>query len=238
MQKDSTLHSRLILILGDLFAIIFAFAFAYYFRTHLDSRPYFFQADLRGFVYEIIFLVPIWILILATLGLYSKKILARHSRSREIWRLFIASLVGMMAIISFDFFGEGNLFPVRTVALYSFALCFVFLVISRTIFRALRDHFFRKGHGTLRTIIVGNNRNTDYLADYISSTPESGYDLVGIVASRKYFPKDLRNQQYSSLKDALRYAKPDVIFQTDERQAEYVYRQSVERHLLYYFVRT
>lgn len=236
MKKDFTLTSRLFLIFGDILAIILSFSFAYYFRTNLDSRPYFFESDLTGFIWEAALLIPIWIIILASLGLYSKHILARHSRAKEIGRLFVASAVGIMAIITFDFFKSGNLFPVRTVAIYSFILCFLFLVLERTVFRLLRDHFFRKNRGTLRAVIVGNNKNTDFLADYISSTPESGYRLVGIVASRKFFPKDLLKKQYPSLKDALRYAKPDVIFQTDERQIEYVYHQSIERHLLYYFV--
>ena len=236
MQKDSTFLSRLFLIFGDIFAILFSFGFAYYYRTHLDSRPFFLESDFGGFIWEIFVLIPVWVIVLASLGLYSKRILARHSRTKEIGRLFLASIIGMMAIISFDFFGGGNLFPVRTVALYSLGLCFVFLVLNRTIFRAVRDAFFRRNRGTLRAVIIGNNKNTDFLADYISATPESGYQLVGIVASRKFFPKDLLKKQYSSLKDAIKHAKPDVIFQTDERQTEYVYKQSIERHLLYYFV--
>lgn len=236
MKKDSTFLSRALLVLGDLFAIAFSFFFAYYFRTHLDRRPYFFESNLTGFILEIAFLIPVWILILAALGLYSKHILSPHTRTKEISRLFIASLVGMMSIITIDFFGSGDLFPVRTVAIYSFILCFCFLTLNRTIFRLVRDLRFRHGKGTLRAVVVGNNKNTDYLTDYISSTPESGYQLVGIVAARKFFPKDLLDKQYSSLKDALRFARPDVVFQTDERQTEYVYQQSINRHIIYYFV--
>jgi UDP-galactose-lipid carrier transferase len=38
------------------------------------------------------------------------------------------------------------------------------------------------------------------------------------------------------LKDALKKTKVDAIFQTDEKSTEYVYKQAVQRHLLYYFV--
>ena len=236
MKKDSTFISRLFLILGDSFSIVFSFFLAYYFRTHLDNRPYFFESNLTGFVWEIILLIPIWLIVLTSLGLYSNRILARHSRGREVWRLFLASIIGVMSIITFDFFGSDNLFPVRIIALYSLLSCFVCLVFSRSLFRLIRDIRYRHHHGTLRALIVGNSVNTDRLADFISSTPESGYQLVGLVAAARYFPKDLKSLQYPSLKDALRRAKPDVIFQTDERQTEYVYKNSVERHLLYYFV--
>ena len=236
MKKDSTFLSRVLLVLDDLLAIVFSFFFAYYFRIHFDKRPYFFEANVSGFIFEIAFLIPIWIIILASLGLYSKSVLARHTRGREIGRLFVASLVGIMSIITIDFFGSGDLFPVRTIAIYTFIFCFVFLTLNRTLFRFVRDLRFRHGRGTLRAIVIGNNKNTDYLTDYISATPESGYQLVGIVAARRYFPKDLVGKQYASLKDALRHTKPDVIFQTDERQTEYVYRQSVNRHAIYYYV--
>jgi lipopolysaccharide/colanic/teichoic acid biosynthesis glycosyltransferase len=56
------------------------------------------------------------------------------------------------------------------------------------------------------------------------------------VASRRFIPKDLKGKQYSSLKDALKKVRADVIFQTDEKSTEYVYRQAIQRHILYYFV--
>ena len=175
MKKDSRFLSRLLLVLGDLFAIAFSFFFAYYFRTHLDERPYYFESDISGFIFEIILVIPIWIIVLGSLGLYSKSILARQSRSKEIARVFIASIIGMMSIVTIDFFGSGDLFPVRTVAIYSFVLCFFFLLLNRIIFRFIRNVRFRHNRGTLRAVVIGNNKNTDYLTDYISSNPESGY---------------------------------------------------------------
>ena len=236
MQKDSTLVFRILLILGDSFSIVLSFLFAYYYRTNISNRPFFFESDLSGFIFEIILLIPIWIIVLASLGLYSKSIITRSSRSKEISRLFIASIVGMMAIISADFFFDSKLFPVRTVAIYSLTLCFLFLVVYRLIAHLIRRYRYSRGHGALRVIVIGNNKNTDYLTDYISSNPESGYRLVGIVAAKKFFPKDLASKQYPSLKDALRFARPDIIIQTDEHQTDYVYKQSIERHLIYYFV--
>ena len=122
------------------------------------------------------------------------------------------------------------------MALTSVVLSFVFLLAERIIIRFIVRMIFIKDYGTKRVIITGNHKNTEYLADYITSTPESGYRLAGIVANRKFIPKDLKTRQYSSLKDALKKAKADVIFQTDEKSTEYVYRQALNKHLLYYFV--
>lgn len=181
-------------------------------------------------------MLPIYVIILAAFGLYRKSIFLSRNRWSEIGRLFLASVVGVMAIISYDFFMLVDLFPVRILALYTVISCFLLLCTFRGLVRMIRKLILKSKRAILRAVIVGSTKNTEYLADYIAAFPESGFTLAGVVSAAKYIPKDLRRKQYSSLKEALRKAKPDVIFQTDDRHTDYVYRQAIERHLLYYFV--
>lgn len=223
-------------MIGDAVALVLSFAMAYFVRTHVDPRPYTFESQFTDFVVTICFLVPIMLVILAALGLYRKSIFLGRSRLPERGRLVLAAVLSVAALIVYDFFKGENIFPVRVMAVTAMALSFVFLLAERILIRFLIRLIFRNDYGTKRAVIIGNHKNTGYLADYISSTPERGYRLAGIVASKKYIPKDLKTHQYSSLKDALRKARADVIFQTDEKSTEYVYRQTVLRHLEYYFV--
>ena len=236
MRKKSDFILRLLLIIGDALALILSFAFAYFIRVKVDPRPWTFEFQFFEFVQTIVWLVPVMLVILATLGLYRKDIFLGRTRMPERGRLVLAAILSVAALIVYDFFKGENLFPVRVMALTSVLLSFVFLLIERMIVRFVVRQIFKSDYGARRAIIVGNSKNTEYLADYISSVPESGYRLVGVVASKKYIPKDLKVHQYSSLKDALKKAKADVIFQTDEKSTEYVYKQAVERHILYYFV--
>ena len=236
MRKKSDFVLRFALILGDAAMLILSFAAAYFIRAHIDPRPYFFESQLLEFMQTIVFLVPSMLVILAALGLYKKSIYLGKTRVPETARLLLAAILSVSALIVYDFFVGENVFPVRIMALTSVLLCFVFLVTERCLVRMVMRWVFKKDYGTKRIIIIGNNRNTEYLANYVASSPESGYRVAGIVASRKYIPEDLRKKQYSSLKEALKKAKVDVIFQTDEKSTEYVYRQAVMRHLLYYFV--
>lgn len=213
-----------------------SFAMAYFIRVHVDPRPYEFNSTLLLFTLETLWVIPFLIIILAALGLYKKSVFLGKSRMPEIGRLILAAILSVAALIVYDFFTDNNLFPVRIVALMSVLLSFLFLMLERVIVRAIVKLIYRKDYGTKRVVIIGNNKNTEYLANYISSSPESGYRLVGVVSARKYIPEDLRNKQFSSLKDALRRAHPDVIFQTDEKSTEYVYRQAINQHMLYYFV--
>ena len=74
MRKEPGFAYRLALLFGDAFAIVFSFAFAYYYRINIDHRAYYFDSQIGDFVVANIFLLPVWIIILATLGLYSKNI--------------------------------------------------------------------------------------------------------------------------------------------------------------------
>lgn len=236
MRKKSDFVLRLSLIIGDALMLILSFAAAYFIRVHVDPRPYVFESQLLDFTNTVILLVPILLIILAALGLYRKDVFLGKSRLPERGRLVLAAILSVAALIVYDFFKGENLFPVRVMALTSTVLSFVFLLTERILVRFFVRLIFRKDYGTKRVIIIGNHKNTEYLADYITSTPESGYRLAGIVASQKYIPKDLKTRQYSSLKEALRKTRVDVIFQTDEKSTEYVYKQAINRHLFYYFV--
>lgn len=236
MKKDASLIFHVFLIFGDACSILLSFLVAYLMRTHLDQRPFYFESDPAKFALSIAIILPVYIIVLAAFGLYQKTIFLKHGRWSEIGRLFLASIVGVMAIITYDFFFEVDLFPVRIMAAYSVATCFCFLCIFRGVVRLVRNQALKNRKTTLRAVIIGNSKNTEYLADYIAAFPETGFSLAGVVSSARYIPKDLRRKQFSSLKEALRRTKPDVIFQTDDRHTDYVYRQAINRHLLYYFV--
>ena len=236
MQKKSDYFLRLALIVGDAVMLVLSFASAYAIRVHVDPRPYVFEAQLADFTLATLVLLPILLIILSALGLYKKSVFLGQSRMPEIGRLLLAAVLSVAALIVYDFFTGRELFPVRIMAVTSVALCFVFLIVERILVRLIMRHVFKKNIGTRRVIIIGNSRNTEYLADYITSMPESGYRLVGVVAGKKFVPKDLRAKQFSSLKDALKTVSADAIFQTDEKSTEYVYKQAVQRHMMYYFI--
>lgn len=216
--------------------LILSFALAYFIRVHVDPRPYMFESQLFEFTLEIVWLVPIMIVILAALGLYKKSVFLNKSRLPEVGRVFLAAVLSVAALIVYDYFVGENLFPVRVIAVLAVLISFVLLMLERILVILVARQIFKNNYGTKRVLIIGNNKNTEYLVDFITSTPEYGYRLAGIVAARKYIPPDVRTHQFSSLKEALRHTKVDVIFQTDEKATEYVYKQAVQRHLLYYFV--
>ena len=236
MKKDPGLIFRVVLVFSDAVAVVVAFLVAYLARIYIDNRPYFFEAEPTAFVSTIALLVPIWIILHAFLGLYNKSIILSHSRTAELTRLFLSSVLGVMVLISYDFFAHNNIFPTRMVAVYATFLCFFTLCLFRGLIHYFRARFARRNLGTLRAIIIGNNANTERLIDHITDFPEDGYTLAGVVANKSYIPDEFLKKRYSSLKDALEATEADVVFQTEEQGSEYVYSQCVKYHMLYYFV--
>lgn len=236
MKKDPGLKFRISLIFGDIIAIISAFLFAYLFRIHIDQRPYFFEAEPENFIAFILFSIPAWIVILSILGVYKKTVFMNRSRMPELSRLFAGSIIGTMALISYNYFTEGKIFPTRLVAVYALILCFIMLVLVRGIIHLIHSYFVRRNHDTLRAIVIGNNMNTARLLDHFADFPEDGYTLSAVVANKKYIPIEFQGKRFSSLKEALKWSNADVIFQTDDEQTEYVYSQAIKYHTFYYFV--
>ncbi len=236
MRKEPGFSYRICLIIGDALAIVFSFAFSYYYRTHIDSRPYYFTSEIRDFILTNVLLLPIWLVILTSLGLYSRRILRR--RGLEYWRLFLASIIGVMTIITYDFFAtayvtRGSLFPVRTIAIYAIVFNFIVLIITRTIIRAIRQFLLRRNMGLIRTVIVGNSDNTTQLLQGI--TADSGFKVVGVVASDKYVPEEWRKRQYDNLDIALARLRPHAIIHTGSKDIEATNKAAVDHHALYYY---
>ena len=236
MKKEPGFGYRVALVFGDAIAIVLSFAFAYYYRINIDSRAFYFDAAIGDFIISIILLLPIWLIILSSLGLYSKKVISR--RGLQAWRLFIGSFLGIMAIISYDFFASssiahGSLFPVRTIAIYALIFSFIALIVERWLVSFIRRALQRRNMGLIRTVIVGNSDNTTQLLMGIS--PESGFKVVGVVANNQYIPREWRKQKYPNLDIAFKNLRPDAIIHTEARGIEETNKAAIEHHALYYY---
>ena len=228
----------LCLMLGDAIAIMASFLFAYFIRINLDSRPFYFEKTAWDILSTALIIVPAWWVILGLLGLYSRRVYNKRSHAPEIARASIASILGTMVLIAYQFFSKTSLFASRAVALWSLVFCFITLVVIRIAIRKIRRSLSPRLSTGLKVVVIGNNKNTERLIEHIADFPEDGFRLKGIVAGNSFVPEEFRKYQFTSLQTAIEKVNPDIIFQTDEYKAEYVYTESIKHHILYYFVPT
>ncbi len=236
MRKEPGFIYRLFLLIGDATAIVTSFGFAYYFRVNFDPRPYVFNANSWDFFVSIIVLMPIWLVILISLGLYKRAVV--ESRLVTIWRLFVASLINTMALISYDFFataitGRESLFPVKIIALYAIPFCFIALLLTRMIINTVFNLIRKSKHGLIRVVVSGDNDNVRQLILGIS--PETGFKVCGVVAEDKLVPSDWNGKRYGSLEEATKRLHPDAIIYAAEEGLEEANSLAVNHHALFYY---
>ena len=236
MRREPGFFYRLFLLIGDALAIVASFTFSYYFRVHFDPRPYVFQSNVGDFLISNVVLLPIWLLILTSLGLYKRKVIEKKWLS--IWRLFIASLIGTMAIISYDFFATAisprdSLFPVKVIALYAIFFCFVALLLDRGIVYLVLRGLRKSKRGLIRTVVAGDGENVRQLL--LGTSPETGFKICGVVADDEFVPEDWGGKRYESLEEAVKRLQPDAIIYAAEDGLEEANALAVNHHALFYY---
>ncbi|MDR3125888.1 MAG: sugar transferase [Candidatus Nomurabacteria bacterium] len=234
MKRNPTFVYKVCLALSDILVFVLAVSLAYYLRIWFDPRPFYFEASTLEFLKTIAVLSPLWFVAAVVCGLYNRLIYIH--RPRLYGRLLLASGIGIMALISYEFFAAAEIFPVRPVAIYALITLYLLLIISREFLAAVRRFVLRHGRGLLNMLIIGNNDSSYILADYLRNNTDSGYQICAVVAQKKYIPKYLHDKKFSSLDQALKATTPDVIVQTEELNTEKIYAQAVNHHTRYMFV--
>lgn len=194
MKNNASVVYAFTLMVGDFVALLGAFAIAYVLRVTLDPRPLINQISAVEYLRVWFLLTPIWVLIFGLLGLYRRSVY--EFRWREIGGLFIGSMLGIMAVISYDFITKANIFPARLVPVYGLSIGFLLLVLERTILRATRMILWRYGTGINNVLVIGDGTLADSLIRSMNHPAHTGYKIVAICAKEplerfrgKYFEK-------------------------------------------------
>ncbi|HMH70043.1 MAG TPA: sugar transferase [Candidatus Saccharimonadales bacterium] len=216
MPSKNTKFYSLVLILADFFVLLLAFGIAYILRVQYDPRPLLAPVYAQQYFITFIAIVPFWILIFASLGLYQA---TTYNRRLVEWgKIFVASFIGILIVIGWEYASQQHIFPARLVAAYAFIASFLLIVFEREILRVTRSILFNIGRGTSRVLIIGNSAATRDIADNLSNTYKSGYRIVAIAGPKKVIPPGLEVKHFTSIDAALKEIKNlgvTTIIQTD-----------------------
>jgi exopolysaccharide biosynthesis polyprenyl glycosylphosphotransferase len=173
-------YLRIALLMADLTLLEAAFFGVYWwrFKTGMFVNPVaFFLPDL---IVPSLIVAGYWVLLLAWFGLFRFDPLA--SRAKTLRACLKASAFGVLIlfILTFD---PNQPLPSSRVILASYgAGIFVIVAVNRlgllTVLRELRV----RGHGTLRTLLVGGGRRARHALHYLSEHPELGLKVRGMLA--------------------------------------------------------
>lgn len=216
MPSKNTKFYSLILILVDFLVIFFAFGFAYVLRVQYDHRPLLSPVFAREYLTSFLWIVPFWILIFGSLGLYQS---STYNRRLVEWgKIAIGAFIGILLVIGWEYVSEKYLFPARLVAVYALIASFLLIVIEREILRWTRSLLFKLGRGTSRVLMVGNSDATRDIAFNLAETHKSGYHIVAIAGPKSVIPRGLKVEHFQTVEEALSRIKTlgiTTIIQTD-----------------------
>jgi len=216
MPTKNTKFYSLLLVLADIFVLFAAFTLAYILRVQLDNRPLLTPVYAVEYIQAFLVIVPIWILIFATFGLYSS---STYNRRLVEWgKIALGSFIGILIIIGWEYVSNRHIFPARLVAVYGLVGSASLLLLEREVLRFIRTMLFRFGRGISRVLVVGNSDATYDIALSLANTAKSGYKIVAIAGPAKIVPKELDVNHFSSVESALKEIKNlriNTIIQTD-----------------------
>lgn len=216
MPSKNTKFYSVILMTADFFVLLLAFTAAYILRVQMDNRPLVNPIYAFDYLVMALTILPLWIAVFASLGLYSSHIYNR--RLAEWGKIAVGSLIGILVIIGWEYITTENFFPARLVAFYALGISFVLVLIERELMRLLRSIAFRYGIGISRVLIIGSNEATADIAHELAATGRSGYQIVAMVTPKKYVPYRRGIIHYADVETALKNIKAqqiDTIIQTD-----------------------
>lgn len=216
MPTKNTKFYSLILVLADTIVLMAAFSLAYIVRVQYDQRPLLNTVYATDYFVAFLTIVPFWILIFASLGLYSA---GTYNRRLVEWgKIAVGTLIGILLVIGWEYVSDKGIFPARLVAVYALGISFLLIVFEREILRLVRGLLFRFGRGISRVLVIGNSEATKDIAKSLSHTVKSGYKIVAIAGPAKVVPEKLDVTQFSTVESALKQVKNlriTTIIQTD-----------------------
>jgi len=227
----------LLLILFDILAVLSAFVLAYVLRVQLDARPLVYQIGAVEFFATFIWLLPFWLITFWGLGLYSPAVYQK--RLTELGKLFVASFIGVLLIIGYDYAIDDPVFPARLVPVYAGVATFFFLVLGREVLRLIRDIAYFFGKGVQRVMIIGSGDATKDIIYNLNNTTRSGYHVVATVGTKGGQGITHYTSLTSALQD-LKRLRVDTIIQTDlydkAERNQLIMGAAQENHISYSFI--
>lgn len=221
MPSKNTKFYSLILMAADTLVLAAVFFVAYYVRTQLDHRTLLHTVYSWEYVSGFLIIAPVWLMIFASLGLYSANIYGR--RLVEWSHVVLGTFLGVLLVIGWEYATNIHIFPARLVALYVLIGSALAIILAREIIRDVRQELYRYGRGVSRVMVVGNSAATTDIITELASTHKSGFQVVAFAGPTRLVPTHLGIIHYARIEEALRHIQElgvTTIIQTDLYDSE------------------
>lgn len=142
----------------------------------LTLQPKLYTFPFHTFIKIVLVIVPIFILIYATEGLYDIRVTRKFWK--EMLKVFNATSIGLMVIIVAIFL-KREWFSSRFIILSAWMLATFYVVTARYFLQLIQKWLLRnRGIGVHRVLLIGNNGKLSTISRIIKSNRNLGYRVV------------------------------------------------------------
>jgi len=230
MKHRQELYFHLIPVVLDVIALTSAFLIAYFLRFSFSPTAlgYGFKIPISEYFKFLLFLVPIWIVSFAVLGLYTIDFKGRFYP--EFIRIFFGTLVSVVLSVSIIFLAKRTDFS-RLLLIYLWAVSLFLVLFERIFWRIIRLYLASLGFGQKRTLVIGDNKEAKRLRQVFQQFPYLGFRVIDVV------PLNLPKKKLIFKIDKLRI---EDIIQTEKKidssLAEFLEELAREKKITLHFV--
>lgn len=214
----------------DFISALLALFTAYYLRAQENLLPEFFKRpDLGSFpafpTYIKISIIGaiVFLILLSFFHLYSLRV--TDSLSVEIRKIFSASLIWLMATITYYFVIREFPFS-RLVLFYAFGFLFLYVSFGRIVIKNIQLALLRRGIGKRHIVFVGENLIAEELRQIFEQS--EGVTIIGVVKNFLEFT-GLFSEKRGLIEEVIQT-------QDDHKQAQEIINFCREHHVQYHFV--
>ncbi|MBU2595866.1 sugar transferase, partial [Patescibacteria group bacterium] len=163
-----------ITLIVDIFILLGIFLSSYYFRYSFNpfTFPYGVKIDLKEYLSLLFLLIPVWIAIFFSLGVY--RLEGTRKIFSELSSIFWAVTFSVVMTTTIMFILRDIGFS-RLMLIYIWILALLAFSLFRILFFYLRRYLVRFGWGVKRVLIIGQNEATESLKQFFAQNPGYGY---------------------------------------------------------------
>jgi exopolysaccharide biosynthesis polyprenyl glycosylphosphotransferase len=179
MKRSELLFASSKLLL-DCALVVLSFALAYIFRASLEFNPFSDEIPIGRYVLYGVAMLPVWIAILASNGLYSLK--SNYGPFTLFYKILISSLAAVM-VLAVVIFLTKSLFFSRIILALTWIFSFLLIYLERLMIGTVQNFFLKKGIGIHRLILVGAGDSSSAIARDLRAGEKDRYKITGLITT-------------------------------------------------------
>ncbi|MFA7404300.1 MAG: sugar transferase [Pelobacteraceae bacterium] len=174
LKQQATVFHKIAVTLDN--ATLFgAFMLAYYLRRTAGA-----VGELSDYIWLLLFVIPIWMVLLSRFNLYES--LRLRSYSSVVWALFKVHAFGGIALAAVIFMLAPHNYS-RILFVYFLLISFLLITAIKVIVKLLLGIIRRKGYNSRNILIIGTGQNALKICELIDSHDQWGLNNLGLIAA-------------------------------------------------------